>query len=101
MKKDRVIGVFGSAADVALFSGAVSKIPGFKVLPLTQPQQAAPKTVRLHQPSPDGNDEGEGVTVGSGQVLSDESFLPKDEQVLRGVSFGQGPTDPAHPNNDA
>ncbi len=71
MKKDRVIGVFGSAADVALFSGAVNNIPGFKALPLSQPQGAVPQTVRI-QPSPDGDDEG-------GSVQGSELFFSRRE----------------------
>lgn len=70
MKKERVIGVIGNAADVAFFSTAVNKVPGFKALSVTQPQEEVPKTVRI-QPSPDGNDEGEPVQ-GSGLFLSRE-----------------------------
>lgn len=66
-----MIGVFGSATDVALFSGAVSKLPGFKALPLAQPQEATPKTVRI-QPSPDGDDEG-------GSVQGSELFFSRRE----------------------
>lgn len=73
MKTNRVIGVIGSATDVALFSEAVGKIPGFKALSLTQSQEEeVPKTVRI-QPSPDGDDEGEFVQ-GPGRFLSQRHF---------------------------